>query len=76
MYYVIGKNNCVWCDKAKVLLEKAEKPFLYKNLSTLSPEKKEAWVKFITEDLSMKTVPVVLQLTGGYEQLEAAINNG
>lgn len=70
MYYVIGKTDCPFCDKAKALLDSTNTPYVYKNLSILPKLKKEAWLEFIKNDLSMKTVPVIFNVIGGYEELE------
>jgi len=75
---IIGKEDCVWCVQAKLLLDNKEIDYEYKTLF---------------EDLSLtelrervpdvKTVPVVFineQYIGGYQSLEAYLrreeNNG
>ena len=70
MYCILGKNDCPWCEKAKVLLEESNTPYVYKNLSYLSEKEREAWLKFIRTELFMNTVPVVFQVVGGYKDLE------
>ena len=70
MYYVVGKNNCPWCVKAKEELERDNTPYVYKNLDTVTEVKRQQWVDFIKNELSMKTVPVVFKLVGGFIELE------
>ena len=36
MYYIIGKNNCIWCDRAKSFLDKKKVPYVYKNLDEIT----------------------------------------
>ena len=47
MYYIIGRDNCPWCVKAKKEFEKDNTPYVYKNLDRLSEIKKEFWIDFI-----------------------------
>ena len=75
MYYVIGKDNCSWCDKAKELLDKDHTAYVYKNLSTMSTSKQEIYKRFITEELSMTTVPVVFKMIGTSLDLEDYLND-
>ena len=70
MYYVVGKDNCPWCEKAKEELEKDNTPYVYKNLDTMIKVKRDQWVDFIKNELSMSTVPVVMKVVGGYIELE------
>lgn len=69
MYYVIGKDNCPWCEKAKKELEKDNTAYVYKNLSKLSETKQNQWIDFIKNELSRTTVPVVINIIGGFEEL-------
>ena len=62
MYYVVGKNNCPWCVKAKEELEKDNTPYVYKNLDTLTEVKRQQWVDFIKNELGMSTVPVCMKI--------------
>jgi len=75
MYYIIGKDNCPWCLKAKKELEKDNTPYVYKNLDKLPEIKKEFWVDFIKSELSKTTVPVVINVVGGFEELHNERNN-
>ena len=70
MYYVVGKNNCPWCVKAKEELEKDNTPYVYKNLDSMTEVKRKQWVDFIKNELSMATVPVVFKMVGGFIELE------
>ena len=74
MYYVIGKDNCSWCDNAKELLEKNHTAYVYKNLSTMTESKQEMYKRFIKEELSMTTVPVIFQMIGTSLDLEDHLN--
>jgi len=74
MYYVIGKDNCSWCDKAKRMLEKDHTAYVYKNLSTMTETKQEMYKRFIKEELSMTTVPVIFQMIGTSLDLEDHLN--
>ena len=74
MYYVIGKNNCPWCEKTKINLEKENTAYVYKNLDTLSETKRNQWRDFIVNELGMNTVPVVLKVIGGSIELEEKLN--
>lgn len=75
MYYIIGKNNCIWCDRAKKFLDKKEIPYVYKNLDKMSKAHKDRWLDLITDDFTMKTVPVVFKLIGTAIDLEEAFND-
>jgi len=75
MLYVIGKDDCPWCDKAKELLDKNHTQYVYKNLSTLFPEKRKAWKDFINNELSKTTVPVVINIIGGYSELSELMDD-
>ena len=72
-YYIIGKDNCPYCDKAKAMLDEEHIPYVYKNLSTLSEKNREVWVDFIKNQLAMTTVPVCLKV-GGSTDLEEWLN--
>jgi len=74
MYYVIGKDNCSWCDNAKRILEKNHTAYVYKNLSTMTENKQEMYKRFIKEELSMTTVPVIFQMIGASTDLEDHLN--
>jgi len=75
MYYVIGKNNCIWCDKAKRRLDKNNIPYVYKNLDTIPQAHKDRWLALITDDFAMKTLPVVFKLIGTAIDLEEELND-
>jgi glutaredoxin len=75
MYYVIGKNNCPWCEKAKADLEKDNTAYVYKNIDNLSESKREQWKSFIINELGMRTVPVVFKMIGGSVELEKELGD-
>jgi len=74
MYYIIGKDNCSWCDNSKKLLEKNHTAYVYKNLSTMTESKQEMYKRFIKEELSMTTVPVIFKMIGTSLDLEDHLN--
>jgi len=71
MYFVIGKNNCPFCDKAKAMLDKDNTAYVYKNLDTAIDAAK--WRDFVIQDLGMRTVPVVLKV-GTIDNLKEWLN--
>ena len=75
MYYVIGKDNCPWCVKAKEALEKDNTAYVYKNLDYLNKAKQESWKDFIKNELGMNAVPVVFKMVGGFAELEKELEN-
>lgn len=75
MYFVIGKSNCPYCDKAKALLEEDHTAYVYKNLDRLTEEKRELWKQVIKTELGKTTVPVVFYLIGGYDELKGSLEN-
>jgi glutaredoxin len=75
MYFVIGKSDCPYCDKAKALLEKDNTAYVYKDLNRLPVEKRELWKQVIKTELNKTTVPVVFNLIGGYDELKELLND-
>jgi glutaredoxin len=75
MYFVIGKSDCPYCDKAKALLEKDNTAYVYKDLNRLPVEKRELWKQVIKTELNKTTVPVVFKLIGGYDELKELLND-
>jgi len=75
MYFVIGKDECPYCDKAKSILDKTKQPYVYKNLSIMPTVKVNLWKEIIKNELNMTTVPVVVNLIGGFQELEKEINS-
>jgi glutaredoxin len=75
MYYVIGKNNCPWCEKAKADLEKENTAYVYKNLDKLNENKRDQWKDFIVNELGMNTVPVVFKMIGGSNELKKELGD-
>jgi glutaredoxin len=75
MYYIIGKNNCIWCDRAKSFLDKKQIPYVYKNLDEIPKSHKDRWLDLITDDFTMKTLPVIFKLTGTAIDLEEEFND-
>lgn len=74
-YYIIGKNKCIWCDRAKSFLDKKQIPYVYKNLDEMPKAHKDRWLDLITDDFTMKTVPVIFKLIGTAINLEEEFND-
>ncbi|RUP39326.1 MAG: glutaredoxin [Acinetobacter sp.] len=68
MFEIYGRNNCVWCDRAKELLDTKEIPYRYKNIEMDSA----ALLDFKILFPGKKTVPQIMKgslYIGGYENL-------
>jgi len=76
VYFIIGKDGCDYCDAAKALLDKGHTAYVYKNLSKVFKEEREKWTDLIKNELGCTTVPVVIELVGGYEELKERVRNG
>lgn len=77
MFEVYGRNNCVWCDRAKALLDEKGLKYVYHNIEEDSKALSE--FKFIFRDA--KTVPQIatgmydsVNVIGGYEDLRTWLN--
>ena len=68
MRVVIGRDNCVWCNKATDLLDKKGIPYVY--VSVHEPH----WLDLMKR-MGLKTVPQVFDLVGGYTELEEKTND-
>jgi len=75
VYYVIGKDSCSYCQKAKELLDKDHTQYVYKNLNNLTVAKRKLWEDLIKNELSRTTLPVVINVVGGYKDLEDELSN-
>jgi glutaredoxin len=75
MYFIIGKDGCIYCDKAKALLDKDNTAYVYKNLSMLPVVKRKLWEELLKNEYNMKTLPAVVKLVGGYKDLEELLND-
>jgi glutaredoxin len=65
-YYIITREDCSWCDKAKDLLEQQGEPF-----EALSYLDHPMFIKFMVA-AKMKTVPQIWhenEYIGGYAEL-------
>jgi len=70
MYFIIGKADCPYCEKAKALLEDKGVMYVYVDVQTGSDVANAVWKHFLVEDLGARTVPQVFKLVeGGYEGL-------
>ena len=70
MYLVLGREKCGHCTQAINLLDSTNTPYVYKDI-TINPP----YMDLIKLDLGMSTVPVVLELTGGYQELREKLKN-
>lgn len=70
MYTVITRNNCKYCDKAKVMLDLDKIPYVTYNVE----EPSSRWVLSLMKEANIKTVPQVFahdgSLIGGFRELE------
>jgi len=74
LIYVIGRNNCPWCDKTKELLDTNNQDYTYINMSDMNESNYTLFKGFITTFLGMSTLPVVIDVIGGYTELEREYN--
>lgn len=76
MYEIYGRDNCVWCDRAKETLDKLKLPYKYFNIE----KDKKSLMEFKWAFSGARSVPQILILTpndgdhqyeviGGYEDL-------
>jgi glutaredoxin len=71
MYFVLTKDDCIWCDKAKQLLE--EKGEAY----TASFLNDHPLLLKLMKKANLKTVPQIwdgAEYVGGYTELERKLN--
>ena len=70
---IYTKNNCIWCDRAKLLLD--SKDIEFKEIDLSDDQKREKFYNSIGENV--KTVPLIyiddLRI-GGYQDLVAWFN--
>lgn len=70
---IYTKNNCIWCDRAKLLLD--SKDIEFKEIDLSDDQKREQFYNSIGENV--KTVPQIyiddLRI-GGYQDLVAWFN--
>lgn len=67
LYYVIGKQDCPSCDKAKTLLDDSGCYYIYEELTEQSLK--------LLKSMNIKTVPAIFEFNGGYEELQKELNN-
>lgn len=73
MFEIYGRNNCVWCNRAKTLLDDWGLPYTYYNIE----EDEDALLSFKEYFPGAKTVPMICfendkygwETIGGYEDL-------
>ena len=75
MFEVYGTDNCVFCDKAKILLAMYEKEYKFIDVA----EDEDITAAFFKKFPSVKTVPQVTLddefHIGGYEELREWLNH-
>lgn len=67
MYTIIGRKDCIWCEKAVDLLEARFKPYEYFSLDHCK------WLKPLMVESGYTTVPLIFRenaVIGGYRELE------
>lgn len=78
MFEIYGRNNCVWCDRAKELLEDKNLDYTFKNIEENKTYLAEFKYLFIGATTVPKVVYVVNQegadfsentIIGGYKEL-------
>ena len=70
---IYTKNNCIWCDRAKLLLD--SKDIEFKEIDLSDDQKREKFYNSIGENV--KTVPQIFiddLRIGGYQDLVAWFN--
>jgi len=70
---IYTKNNCIWCDRAKLLLD--SKNIEFKEIDLSDDQKREKFYNSIGENV--KTVPQIYiddMRIGGYQDLVAWFN--
>ena len=70
---IYTKNNCIWCDRAKLLLD--SKDIEFKEIDLSDDQKREKFYNSIGENV--KTVPQIYidnLRVGGYQDLVAWFN--
>ena len=80
MFEIYGRNNCIWCERAKALLEVNGLPYIYLNIE----EDKDALDIFKDYFPSAKTVPQILvevdksswDVVGTFEDLRNYLKDG
>jgi len=69
MYLVIGRQNCAFCDEAKQLLTTKGLEYVYVDMTSGDGITDTVWKNLLVNDLKVKTVPQIFNLTGGYTEL-------
>jgi len=70
-YIIIGRDGCKFCNQAIELLQAKGETFAYWNITNADQELKET----LKELTKMKTVPMVLQLIGGFTELKELLKD-
>lgn len=71
MYTIITRNECIYCDKAKNMLDLVNVPYTSYNIDEFS----SGWVLSLLKEAGIMTVPQIFatngDLIGGFHELEA-----
>ena len=73
MYLVIGRKNCSYCSLAKELLDSRNISYVYKDITTGDNIEDTVWKNFLVNELEVRTLPQIFNLTGGYTELFSEI---
>ena len=74
MFEIYGTTNCVFCDKAKILLTMYEKEYKFIDVA----ESDDITAAFFKKFPDVRTVPQITngeQYIGGYNELEKWLNH-
>jgi len=74
MYEIYGRDNCVWCERAKALLADLNEPYEYHNIEENSNHLQNFQTIFknarsVPQILYWKTEPSKFFIIGGYSNL-------
>jgi len=70
MYLVLGRRNCIYCEKAIELLKQENKPYVYVDIME-TQEKSTLFKDILVNKMNVRTVPQIFELVGGYDSLNA-----
>lgn len=70
MIVVLGRENCAYCDMTCDALDEKGVDYLYKDISI-----EDGLQDFVKYDLKKHTVPVVIKVIGGWNELENYLEN-
>ena len=65
--FIIGRNGCDWCDRAKEYARVEGIHHEYINLDDMDDDDRFIATHFIRTFLKRNKVPVILEMIGGYD---------